>query len=217
MNKPLSLIVLLLAAALLLPGCNEEPGSDTGPELLSEDELEGVPIESTDVDQEGASEDQPQSIPVVDDAAITALRKQAAAQGKVLVIDCWATYCSSCVAMFPHLHQAMKKRGDDVMLVSLSFDEGESSIKKAGQFLTEQDAWHNAYLAKQGSDAKDRIAQALSETWNGGALPAVFVYKPDGTTAYELLEIRGGVKDWVAQITAAVDKALQTADDSPGQ
>ena len=149
-----------------------------------------------------------QVIPVVDAEAITTLRKEAVDAGKVLVIDCWATWCGSCVAMFPHLHKAMKERGDSVMLVSLTFDEGEDLTQKAAEFLTRQDAWEGALQAAEGSDAKNAIAAALSENWDGGVLPAVFVYKPDGTLSYEMLETRGEVPDWVNGIAAAVDAAL---------
>ena len=191
MNKPFPIIVFVLTAALLLlPGCGEAE-QVTGPEI--------------------------REIPVVDADAVTELRKQAAAEGKVLVIDCWATWCSSCVAMFPKLHEAMQERGDDVMLVTLNYDEGADAVKKAGAFLTEQHAWDNAYITAEGFDAKDAITTALSDTWDGGALPAVFVYKPDGSSAYEMLETRGEVQDWVAGIASAVDEALQDADDAPGQ
>ncbi|MEM9109258.1 MAG: TlpA disulfide reductase family protein [Planctomycetota bacterium] len=156
----------------------------------------------------GGAEPMERVIPVADAAALTALREQVVADGKVLVIDCWATWCGSCVEMFPHLHKAIKERGAGVVLASLSYDEGEASVVKAGAFLTEQGAWDNAYIATEGSDAKDAIAKALSPNWDGGALPAVFVYKPDGTTAYEMLETRGEVKDWVDGIAAAVDEAL---------
>ena len=189
-----ALVVFLLACfALLLTGCGEAKQADvaTGPEV--------------------------RSIPVADAEAITLLRKEAADAGKVLVIDCWATWCPSCVVMFPHLHKAIKERGDGVLLVSLTFDEGEAATQQAGEFLTRQDAWDNAYRAAEGSDATAAIAQALSDDWGGNILPAVFVYRPDGTTAYELLETRGEVQDWVDGIAGAVDSALQDADGSPGQ
>lgn len=158
-------------------------------------------------------------VKLVDAKAITALRSQAAAEGKVLVIDCWATWCSSCVAMFPHLHKAIKERGDGVIMASLCFDEGQDieTFSAIARFLSEQDAWENAYQAAEGSDATDAIAKALSDNWGGTILPAVFVYRPDGTTAYELLETRGEVQDWVDAIAGAVDSALQDANDSPGE
>ena len=193
-------ITALLAVAMLLTGCGDEPTSN------KQDAVQ--PDLTTDHSSNGPYSNDARTIDAINAAEITALRKQAAADGKVLVIDCWATWCGSCVAMFPELHNAMKQHGDDVMLVSLSYDEGEKSLIQAAQFLTKHDAWHDAHLAQAGSDAKDEITAALSTAWDGGALPAVFVYGPDGKTAYEMLETRGEVADWVAEIAAAVDKAL---------
>lgn len=207
-------LVLMMAAALLA-GCAES-GPDADQATPPDDEQTATPEGgATPLDEPGlrtAIDDTDalptQAIPVVNATTLNALRRQAAIQNKVLVVDCWATWCSSCVAMFPHLHHAMKERGDDVILISLTFDEGEESTEKAEQFLTQHDAWENAYQATPDSDEKDAIAKALSDTWDGGALPAVFVYKPDGTTAHEMLRLRGEVEDWVAEITTAVDRSL---------
>lgn len=214
MNKPICLIPLLCVTPLLL-SCGEEPGVDSEPKQVIEDPLPGVPIESAQGSKETLT-GQPKTlegdtIPVLDAAGIADLRKQAVDEGKVLVVDCWATWCGSCVAMFPHLHQAMKERGDGVLLVSLSFDQGDDLAKQAAIFLNEQKAVENAYIAAQGPDSHDTIAKALSEAWDGGLFPAVFVYKPDGTVAYEMLETRGEIQDWVDRIASAVDQAAQDA------
>ncbi|MEM6259696.1 MAG: TlpA disulfide reductase family protein [Planctomycetota bacterium] len=196
------LLPLLACLTLVITGCGEAESTAT------QNESKTI-AQSREINKQirGGSEPIERTIPVADAAALTALREQAAEEGKVLVIDCWATWCGSCVAMFPHLHKAMKERGDGVMLVSLTFDEDEELTRKAGEFLTKQDAWDGALQAAEG-DARDEVPKALSDTWDGGALPAVFVYKPDGTTAYEMLETRGEVKDWVDGIAAAVDEAL---------
>ena len=184
---------MLACLALLISGCGQEPKQEQ------------------EQDVHGPAK---RPLPIADAEAITTLRQQAVAQGKVLVIDCWATWCSSCVAMFPHLHEAMMQRREEVLLISLCYDEGESSIDKASAFLTQQHAWDNAHRAAEGADAKDAIAKALGEQWDGGALPAVFVYKPDGTLVYELLETRGEVQDWVDEITQAVDAALPSPNEA---
>lgn len=215
MNKPFTTVLTILLAALLLPGCEEESAPPPEPSVTVGDRIavdRATIYKDSDGSPLGSHADLiVREIPVAGEDTIETLRKSAASQGKVLVIDCWATWCGSCVVMFPHLHKAMKERGDGVMLVSLTFDEGEELTKKAGEFLTKQDAWEGALQAAEGSDAKDAIAAVLSDTWDGGVLPAVFVYNPDGTTAYELLETRGEVQDWVDGIAAAVDAALPDA------
>lgn len=192
--KRIQAALTVLLAALLLTGCGEEA-------------VKNVEIDAVSKGWRP---------PLRDAEAITALRQEAAEAGKVLVIDCWATWCPPCVALFPQLHQALKER-DDVMLVSLSFDEGEDLLLDAAEFLAKHKALDNAYQAAEGADAKALIAQALSPNWDGGALPAIFVYAPDGTLAYEMLQTRGGVQDWVSQITDAVDNLTQDAQNPVGQ
>lgn len=198
MRKQLILLIALLSAGILLTGCGDSqaPAGD------------GTAPPAADAKDHPAPPDD-WSLPVLDAEGFAALRKQTAEDGTVLVVDCWATWCGSCVAMFPKLHEAMEARGDKVVLVSLSYDEnaddGEDYIAKAEKFLINQHAWEHAYVADPAS--KDAIAESASEEWGGGALPAVFVFGTDGKLAYEMLETRGEVEDWVAEIAAAVDTA----------
>ena len=194
---------LLLAGALALPGCGGdragESAAPTNGAALAEDDT----VCGTTEPPEGWT------IPVVDAAGFDALRRQTAAEGKVLVVDVWATWCTSCVAMFPKLHAAMKDRGERVVAVSLCFDAGEEFVDKARAFLIKQQAWPTGYIADP--EAKDAIAASISDAWSPGVLPAVFVFNTDGTLAHEMLETRGTVNDWVAEIGEAADAALAAA------
>src|SRR5215468_1341780 len=45
-------------------------------------------------------------------------------KGKVVLIDCWATWCAPCVKKFPHLVELHKKYADKgLVCVSLSMDK----------------------------------------------------------------------------------------------
>ena len=200
MPKTPAYLIALLSITLAMTGCgdgNAPAGDGAAPPVTDAKDHPAPPADW--------------SLPVLDTESFAALRKQTAEDGKVLVIDCWATWCGSCVAMFPKLHEAMEARGDKVVLVSLSYDEnaddGEDYIARAEKFLIKQHAWEHAYVADPAS--KDAIAESASEEWGGGALPAVFVFGTDGKLAYEMLETRGEVEDWVAEIAAAVDKASE--------
>lgn len=195
--------MLLLIVSVLLTGCGDSAGDDT-----------------TDTSSPTNADDPPAppedwELPVIDAEGFAELRERTAMGGKVLVVDGWATWCGSCVAMFPQLHEAMNKRGDDVVLVSFCYDEneegGEDYLAKARKFLIKQHAWDDAYLVDP--SAKQAIGKAMSEQWDGVTLPAVFVFGPDGELAYEMLETRGEPKDWVTEIAEAVDQA---AESSPG-
>lgn len=211
-HKPNAPAALLTATALLLcvclPGCGDQAPAPSGTAT------------DADADTPAATHSEKQPNPVtnapehalIDAEAFTALRAQAQADGKVLVVDCWATWCPSCLVMFPKLHAAMKERGDQVRLVSVCFDEGEDYIEKAGAYLSKQKAWEDAYLLKAGAEQKEAFAEATgSEDFGGTVLPAVFVYGPGGELAYEMLETEGEPADWVASIAAAADQAADQA------
>ncbi len=188
----------LLAVCLPLSGCDDcavPPGP--GDHDVPADRVVELPEPPADW-----------TLPAVDAEGFAALREQAAAEGQVLVVDTWATWCTSCLAMFPKLHAAMAERGDNVRLVSLCFDEGEDSVAQAERFLIDRHAWQDAVIADP--DAKDAIAESVGGAWDGGVLPAVFVFGKDGKLAYEMTETRGEVDDWVAAIAAAVDGAVET-------
>lgn len=199
-SKPL-VTALLALAVLSFPACDQRAPQAPQPQASTPDATAAT------TGSEMASPINRPKHAILDHEAFLALREQTASQGKVLVVDCWATWCDSCIKIFPLLHDAMKERGDDVRLISLCYDEGEDFVKQAGAFLSRHKAWEDAYLVKAGPEAKDALAFAASENWGGGALPAVFVYGKDGELAYEMLQTQGDPTDWVNRISTAVDEA----------
>ena len=65
-------------------------------------------------------------------------------QGKVVVVDFWATWCAPCVKKFPHLVEIQRKFGDKgLVCVSVSLDKRGSEpldLEKVKNFLVKQDA-----------------------------------------------------------------------------
>ena len=103
----------------------------------------------------------------------------AANKGKVIVVDCWATWCVPCRKAFPKTVELSKAYADKgVVVVSLSFDEpvkGQAP-DKVKEFLVKQDAkFENLIsslsISEDGADAFD-IAD--------GALPHFKIYGRDG-------------------------------------
>lgn len=100
-------------------------------------------------------------------------------KGKIVVMDCWATWCSPCVKEFPGLVKLHKKYGaEKIACISLSFDnDGATEIKDAKaavlEFLKEQEATFDNLLSEEASDelyAKMKLS----------AIPAVYVYDAEG-------------------------------------
>ena len=55
-------------------------------------------------------------------------------QGKVVILDFWATYCPPCIEEIPHLKELKKKYGDDLVLIGLHVG-GEEDRPKVPEFV----------------------------------------------------------------------------------
>ncbi len=96
---------------------------------------------------------------------------------KLIVVDAWATWCGPCMANFPHLVEMHHKYADKgLVAISLSLDEADlpKKVAAATAFLKEKKATFTNLILEAVND------EAAFEKLNIGAIPAVFVYGPDG-------------------------------------
>ena len=95
---------------------------------------------------------------------------------KLIIVDAWATWCGPCMENFPHLVEMSSKYADKgLVAISLSLDDADKPQKVAAAtaFLKEKKAvFTNLILAERTDDAFEKL--------NIGAIPAVFLYTPDG-------------------------------------
>jgi thiol-disulfide isomerase/thioredoxin len=55
-------------------------------------------------------------------------------QGKVVILDFWATYCPPCIEEIPHLKELKRMYGDDLVLIGLHVG-GEEDRPKVPEFV----------------------------------------------------------------------------------
>jgi len=101
----------------------------------------------------------------------------AAARGKVVLLNVWATWCNPCREEFPYLvrlHRELGGKGFELVLVSADF---ENQLPKVTEFLAAEGVDFRTYR-KLGADSE--FIDGLDPRWSG-ALPATFVYDRSGT------------------------------------
>lgn len=113
----------------------------------------------------------------IDESRIETLRRES--QGRVLVVNLWATWCKPCVEEFPHLvklQQTYASRGLDLVFVSVDDDDARTT-QRVRAFLRKMNVTSPSYLKKSGND--EAFINAVHPRWSG-AVPATFVYNKQG-------------------------------------
>jgi thiol-disulfide isomerase/thioredoxin len=129
-------------------------------------------------------------------------------QGKIVVVDCWATYCAPCKKEFPHLVELSKKYAKDkVTCVSLSFDyeettNPEKTYQPVREFLTKMDARLTNLLVTLDADE-------LHEKVGLTSIPGVFVFDPQGKLHKLFDNSEPGKQFSYEQVDAAVEALLK--------
>lgn len=105
----------------------------------------------------------------------TAVAKHA---GKVVLIDCWATWCVPCVKAFPHTVELSKAHPDDLAVLSLSFDDpvDGQAPEKVKKFLEDKKAPFPHYISTQDIGGDGATAFAIPD----GSLPHFKLYDRKG-------------------------------------
>lgn len=113
-------------------------------------------------------------VPVKYDALLARIAANKTA--KLTIVDAWATWCVPCKENFPHVVEMHKKyAAKGLAVISLSLDDSDKPKKlaEATAFLKEKGATFSNYVLDESTDAAfDKL--------NITAIPAVFLYGPDG-------------------------------------
>ena len=139
-----------------------------------------APAPTPPAPESSAAANRPVEVTLVDHAGL--MQAVEARRGRILVLDCWSTSCPPCVKEFPGLVALAGKYRDQVACLSLAFDyEGIGTPEEVLPPV-------QAFLEKVGAgDVTNMLnkeeADSLYKKLNLVSIPAVYVYKPDGTLA----------------------------------
>ncbi|KAF0153023.1 MAG: thiol-disulfide oxidoreductase [Ignavibacteria bacterium] len=98
--------------------------------------------------------------------------------GKVLLLNIWATWCIPCREEFPDLVRIYREFAkDNVEVVGISIDFPEEVNQKVIPFLKKQKAGFVNYITGFKND--EELINIINKEWNG-AIPATIIYSTDG-------------------------------------
>ncbi|MDP1662541.1 MAG: TlpA disulfide reductase family protein [Phycisphaerales bacterium] len=133
--------------------------------------------------------------------------------GKVYVVEFWATWCGPCITSIPHLTKIQKDHPELVVIGVASSERVPKAGKDGKQPEDTRLAGVQKFVEKQGEGMGYRVAfdanRAMSKDWmqaaKQGGIPCAFIVGHDGKVAYI---------GHPASMDGALAKALKAAADS---
>ncbi len=98
-------------------------------------------------------------------------------EGRVLLINIWATWCVPCKEEFPDLIKIAEKYNEQIELIGISIDFPDEVESKIIPFLIKLNPNFTNYVSVE-NDA-EKFINNLNSEWSG-AIPATFFYDSDG-------------------------------------
>jgi len=196
-------LVFLFGASVFLVGCGETrptakaTNPTTGPEAeMRSAEGSKLPDLNDLASSDGASVSPSPSALLVAPASLRIVDAEQYAEqlkkleGKVVLVDFWATWCGPCKEQFPHSNDLAKKLGErGLSVVSVSFDDPDNQDAVAS-FLNSHPGPMTHLLSSYGAGVESFDNFAIE----GGAVPFFKLYDRTGKLRYQFCGDPEGVK-----------------------
>jgi len=140
------------------------------------------------------------TVRVVDETEFAQVVRQY--RGKVVLVDCWATWCLSCLELFPHtveLSQRLADRG--LVVISLSMDDPDNEPSVLDR-LRSNGATFDNFISRYGGSDKSAEAFGLEDL----VLPKYRLYDRTGTLHRTLESSAGPLR--AEDVDRAVEELL---------
>jgi len=104
-------------------------------------------------------------------------------RGKVVLVDFWAMWCGPCVRQFPHTVELSRKFADDgLAVITVNFDDPESSSPQVLEFLRKQNAALPTLISEYGVSTE---SAEQFEMVADGALPGYKLFDRSGQLRFQ--------------------------------
>ena len=120
-------------------------------------------------------------LPIVTQIDATGLKNLLKPNGKPLLINFWATWCTPCVEEFPDLVKIGADYKGKIDLITVSLDELSEINGEVPKFLAQMKSESPAYLLKTPDEGA--AIELVSKDWQG-ALPFTILFNAQGETIY---------------------------------
>ena len=131
-----------------------------------------------------------------------ATRRRSDLQGKVVLVEFWATWCPPCRSTLAWLAGLKKRHGEKIEVLALAVDSEEEDVKKLAASISPDVAWGmaNADIGRGFGDVT--------------SVPTLFLFGPDGRTA---ATFSGAPPTLHADAEGRIDSLLETRRPAAGR